>query len=111
MATYDRIYFAGQAKSHCVLESITSIARYEGYQPGLLEKVYLLEDCTSAVAHPKIDFDAMANEQFEAFAKQGLNAVTSRRYCPSVGISIYLCPIGQVVYMCIPHMTHTETPC
>lgn len=77
MATYDRIYFAGQAKSHCVLESITSITNYEGYQPGILEKVYLLEDATSAVAHPEIDFDAMADEQFETFAKQGLNIVTT----------------------------------
>lgn len=77
MATYDRIYFAGQAKSHCVLESITSMAHYEGYQPGLLEKVYLLEDATSAVAHPEIDFDAMANEQFEAFAQRGLNITST----------------------------------
>jgi nicotinamidase/pyrazinamidase len=77
MATYDRIYFAGQAKSHCVLESITSIANYEGYQPGLLEKVYLLEDATSAVAHPEIDFDAMANEQYVQFAQRGLHIITT----------------------------------
>lgn len=77
MATYDRIYFAGQAKSHCVLESITSIANYEGYQPNLLEKVYLLQDATSAVAHPEIDFDAMANEQLEIFAQRGLHLVTT----------------------------------
>lgn len=79
MATYDRIYIAGQAKSHCVLESITSIANYQGYQPGLLEKVYLLEDTTSAVAHPEIDFDAMANEQFAAFVGKGLNITTTKQ--------------------------------
>lgn len=79
MATYDRIYFAGQAKSHCVLESITSVANYQGYQPGLLDKVYLLQDATSAVAHPEIDFDAMADEQYEQFAQQGLNLITTEQ--------------------------------
>ncbi len=77
VASYDRVYIAGQAKSHCVLESITSLAKYEGYQPGLLEKVHLLEDCTSAVAHPEIDFDALANEEYDAFEKRGLKRVTS----------------------------------
>jgi nicotinamidase-related amidase len=77
MATYDRIYFAGQAKSHCVLESIASIANYEGYQPGLLGKTYLLEDATSAVVHPEIDFDAMADSQYTVFAQRGLNITTT----------------------------------
>jgi nicotinamidase-related amidase len=77
IAGYDRVYVAGQAKSHCVLESIRSMANYEGFQPGLLEKVRLLTDCTSAVAHPEIDFDAMADEQFDRFEDQGLQRVTS----------------------------------
>jgi len=67
MASYDRIYVAGQAKSHCVLESIVSIANYDGYQPGILDKVYLLDDCTSSVAHPEIDFEAMANERLAEY--------------------------------------------
>ncbi len=77
MATYDRIYIAGQAKSHCVLESITSIANYEGYQPNLLEKIHLLKDTTSAVAHPEIDFDVMADEQLAVFAQRGLKLITT----------------------------------
>jgi nicotinamidase/pyrazinamidase len=78
LATYDLIYFAGQAKSHCVMESITSIANYTGYQPDLLKKVRLLEDCTSSVAHPEIDFEALANERFGEFARRGLQRVTTR---------------------------------
>jgi nicotinamidase-related amidase len=70
MSTYDRIYVAGQAKSHCVLETVTSIA--EGPNSGLIQKVYLLTDCMSSVAHPDIDFESMANDAIERFTKQGL---------------------------------------
>jgi nicotinamidase-related amidase len=75
MADYDAIYIAGQAKSHCVLETITSIARYDKYR--LLEIAYLLEDCTSSVAHPQIDFDAAANDTLSEFEKRGLTRITS----------------------------------
>lgn len=76
MADYDLIYVAGQAKSHCVLETVTSIVNDDAYQPGLIKKLRLLSDCMSSVAHPEIDFDAMANEQFDTFAKKGLTRVT-----------------------------------
>ncbi len=74
---YDRIYVAGQAKSHCVLETITSVMRHYHGKPEALSKWYVLTDCMSSVAHPQIDFDAMANRYFEHFAETGLNLVQS----------------------------------
>ncbi len=74
---YDRVYVAGQAKSHCVLETLTSIVSRHGGQPDVVGKLHLLTDCTSAVAHPEIDFDAMADEQLQEFAKKGLKLITS----------------------------------
>lgn len=81
LLTYDRIYVAGQAKSHCVLETVTSIMRYAEQVPEragkLSEKLYLLNDCMSSVAHPEIDFDALANAQLAQFEQQGLNIIDS----------------------------------
>jgi nicotinamidase/pyrazinamidase len=74
---YDSIYVAGQAKSHCVLETVTSIFRRYGDQPEVMRKLHILTDCTSSVAHPEIDFEAMANEAFERFASAGVKLVTS----------------------------------
>ncbi len=76
--TYDLIYVAGQAKSHCVIETVTSIVNYADRRPGLIEKLHLLDDCMSSVPHPEIDFEAMANQQLERFAEQGLHRVTTK---------------------------------
>jgi nicotinamidase-related amidase len=72
LASYDLVYIAGQAKSHCVLETVTSTMRYFHDQPDVIAKLRVLMDCISSVAHPEIDFDAMANETFARYAKQGL---------------------------------------
>jgi nicotinamidase/pyrazinamidase len=77
IASYDRIYIAGQAKSHCVLETLASIMRYYADQPDTIGKFHLLTDCTSSVAHPEIDFEALAVETLAAFQAQGLKLVTS----------------------------------
>lgn len=74
---FDRIYIAGQAKSHCVLETVTSIMSRYGDDPQVTKKLHLLEDCTSSVQHPEIDFEAIAREAFNAFQKQGLKLVRS----------------------------------
>ena len=75
MASYDLIYVAGQAKSHCVLETTHSIMSYFAGQPEILGRLRFLEDCTSSVTHPDINFDALANTQLAAFAAQGLRIV------------------------------------
>jgi nicotinamidase/pyrazinamidase len=77
LADYDLIYVAGQAKSHCVLETIRSVARYFRDQPDQLAKWHILTDCMSSVAHPEIDFEAMANEALVGYADLGMRLVQS----------------------------------
>lgn len=78
MGGYDRVYVAGQAKSHCVLETLASITRYFADQPDTLSRFYVLTDCMSSVAHPEIDFDALADEAFARFESQGVNMIQTR---------------------------------
>lgn len=73
IASYDAIYVTGQAKSHCVLETVTSMMRY--YPREIVEKIRVIEDGMSSVAHPEIDFEAMANEQYARFAENGLRLI------------------------------------
>ncbi len=74
---HDRVYLAGEAKSHCVLETLRQIvARYHG-QPDMLSRVHVLRDCMSSVAHPEIDFDALAEEAFVEMRQRGVRFVTS----------------------------------
>ena len=77
LASYDLVYIAGQAKSHCVLETITSIMRYFAERLDVIAKLRVLIDCTSSVAHPQIDFDAMADEVLKGYAVRGLQLVKS----------------------------------
>lgn len=77
LATYDLIYIAGQAKSHCVLETAASMMRYFADQPATINKLRFLMDCTSSVIHPDFDFDAIANEAIAEFAAQGMKLVNS----------------------------------
>ncbi len=77
LASYDLVYVAGQAKSHCVLETVTSVMRHYHDQPEQIAKWRILTDCMSSVAHPEIDFEALANDTLAAYAEQGLTLVTS----------------------------------
>jgi nicotinamidase-related amidase len=77
LAGYDRVYIAGEAKSHCVLETVTSIMRYFADRPGVISKIRLLQDCMSSVAHPTIDFDTLANRSLAVFKAKGLQMVDS----------------------------------
>ena len=67
LADYDQVYIAGEAKSHCVLETVNSIMRYFSDQPDILSKFLVLSDCMSSVAHPTIDFEALANAAFSRY--------------------------------------------
>lgn len=75
LRTFDAVYIAGQAKSHCVLETIRSLMTYYSDQPQIIDRLHLLIDCTSSVDHPEIDFEAMASETYERFESQGLHLV------------------------------------
>ena len=78
LSTYDLIYVAGQAKSHCVLETVTSLYRYFADRaPEKIANWRFLVDCTSSVVHPEIDFDALANAQLARFRDEGMRMVKS----------------------------------
>jgi nicotinamidase/pyrazinamidase len=75
---HDKVVIAGQAKSHCVLESIRQIFNFFiNTDKDVLKKVYVLEDCMSSVKHPAIDFEAIATAEFDKFRKSGINIVKS----------------------------------
>lgn len=77
IATYDRVYIAGQAKSHCVLESVSSLMRYFENEPETIAKLNVLTDTMSSVAHPEINFEAIAQSTFDRFAEHGLKRTTT----------------------------------
>ncbi|MBD3382816.1 MAG: isochorismatase [candidate division Zixibacteria bacterium] len=76
---YDRILIAGQAKSHCVAWTVEDLLlEIQSRDPNLAEKVYLLEDCSSAVVIPNaVDFTEQAESAFERFARAGMKLVKS----------------------------------
>jgi nicotinamidase-related amidase len=75
----DRLIIAGQAKSHCVAWTVSDLLEdIQATDPGLAQKVFLLEDCTSPVVVPGIvDHTDAANAAFERFAKAGMHIVRS----------------------------------
>ena len=81
----DRIFFAGQAKSHCclaTLEQIVTLFQARGKEH-ILKKLFVLRDCMSSVPDinlpdgTKIEFDRMAEDRFEEFKKLGVQFVNS----------------------------------
>jgi len=74
---HDKVYIAGEAKSHCVLETERQIVEHYANQPDMLRKLYFLKDCTSSVQHPTIDFDALAEEELAKMQEGGVNVVVS----------------------------------
>ena len=73
----DVIVVAGEAESHCVLETLADIVEEFADTEGALQKIYFLSDCASPVVHPDIDFHALALEQFTKFEAQGVNFINS----------------------------------
>ncbi len=76
---YDIVIIAGQAKSHCVAWTIDDLLRdILVRDKRLARKVYLLEDCTSAVVVPGvIDYTDEADAAFTRFAEAGMHVVRS----------------------------------
>ena len=79
----DQVFIAGEASSHCVLETLEDIAREFGSTPDGLAKFYVLEDCMSPVQHPAIDFAELTAQKFAKLAEQGLNFINSSDPFPS----------------------------
>lgn len=76
---YDYVVISGQAKSHCVAWTIDDLlTEIMAYDPQLARKVYLLEDCTSAVVVPGVvDFTDQADAAFQRFKEAGMHVVCS----------------------------------
>jgi len=76
---FDRLYIAGQAKSHCVAWTVADLlADIQAADPALARKVYLLEDCSSPVVVPGVvDHTEAAEAAFARFAEAGMNIVRS----------------------------------
>ena len=75
----DAVVFAGQAKSHCVAWTIADLLEdINVHQPDLVQRVYLLEDCTSSVVVPGvIDYTDDAQAAFDRFSAAGMHLVRS----------------------------------
>jgi nicotinamidase-related amidase len=80
---YDRIYVFGQAKSHCVMSTLQDIKdTVMATDPGLADKIYILEDAMSPVPAPPIhplpptlNFPVIADQAIEEFRRAGFHVV------------------------------------
>jgi nicotinamidase-related amidase len=83
LMAYDRVYIFGQAKSHCVLSTLRDLReRIASVDPGLVRKVFVLEDAMSSVPAPpldplppELDFPVVAERAFEELKQAGMNIV------------------------------------
>lgn len=78
----DAFFIAGEAQSHCVLETVEDLVVEFSDEPDTLQKIYVLKDCMSPVVHPDIDFGAIAERRFADFADMGVNFVASTDEIP-----------------------------
>ena len=73
---FDATLIAGQAKSHCVASTISDLLiDISKTDPALAERVYLLEDCTSPVVVPGMDYTGQADAAFARFAEAGMKII------------------------------------
>ncbi|MEP7289132.1 MAG: hypothetical protein ABI947_25545 [Chloroflexota bacterium] len=73
VAEFDLIYVAGQARSHCVLETMNSVLRHFSARPEIISKLRFLDDCTSSIT----GFEQVTEERLQQFVAQGMRLVTS----------------------------------
>lgn len=71
VAQFDLIYVAGQARSHCVLETMSSVVRHFSAQPDVIRKLRFLDDCTSSIS----GFEKPTEEQLKRFVSMGMKLV------------------------------------
>ena len=76
---FDAVIIAGQAKSHCVAWTIDDLLEdIIAEDRRLVEKVYLLDDCTSPVVVPGVmDYTEQAEAAFRRFKDAGMHVVKS----------------------------------
>jgi len=89
---FDAIIIVGQAKSHCLAWTVADLLEdIQATDPGMVSKIYLLEDCTSPVVAPGIiDYTDAANQSFSHFAEVGMHLVRTDQpleHWPGINIS------------------------
>jgi len=80
---YDRVYVFGQAKSHCVRSTLYDLRDHlQAIDPGLTEKIWILEDAMSPVPPPPLqplppalDFPRLAAQALDDFRQAGMRVV------------------------------------
>lgn len=85
LLSFDRLYVFGQAKSHCVLATLTDLRDFAlERDPKLLGRIHILVDAMSPVPPPPVDplppaldFPRVAAEAFEGFREAGMKLVRS----------------------------------
>ena len=77
LLTFDAVVVAGQAKSHCMAWTIDDLLADEAAGERLAERTYLLEDCTSPIVVPGLDYTDQADAAFERYAAAGMHVVRS----------------------------------
>jgi nicotinamidase-related amidase len=77
--TFDAVVIAGQAKSHCVAWTVQDLLGTALQRDArLARKIFLLEDCSSAVVVPGvIDYTDQADADYRRFADVGMHVVRS----------------------------------
>ncbi len=78
----DYLFVAGEASSHCVLESVAHLVEDLQAEPDKIRRIHLMRDCMSPVQHPVIDFASLTEQQFAEFEKQGVKLVRSTDNLP-----------------------------
>jgi nicotinamidase-related amidase len=71
---FDAVLVAGQAKSHCVAWTVSDLL---DAAPEIAPRLYLLEDCSSPVVVPGVDYTDDADRAFASFADRGAHVVRS----------------------------------
>ena len=70
---WDKIIIGGEAGSHCLLESTKQILNRFMNHPEVIQRIYVLEDCTS----PVTGFEQQMKDAFDDFKRLGVNIVKS----------------------------------
>lgn len=81
----DRIIFAGEARSHCCLETLNQVADiFSQKSPEVLKRLFVLDDCMSNVPDIKdangnaiVPFAQMTDDRFKELAQMGFNFIKS----------------------------------
>ena len=72
---YDNVFVAGEAASHCVLDSVKQIAEYYKDNQDFLKKITILKDCTSVIS----GYEEITNTEFEKLKLLGIKIIESTK--------------------------------